>query len=374
MVYYKPWVGLPDESDDLDTGPRVYDVDGVVDYDGGVYEMRSGREYRGLHAEDEERVSDFERDSADESPDLHSSDNPLIFIKFVGRIGEQVTALEALGAKTSVRKMQRSDHILHYIDYIPAQKALVLEHFVWRGISTAYHVPDADILNIAHEMLEALIWLHDHGLVHGDVRPRCILPPASVPSARGHKLFCHGIVPYVESSPTIPGPEYTAPELRARPYKPTPASDVWMLGMMLWRCHRGDEAKVSSLCAQRLEDTAFIGMNNMDDGCKGWEHPVLTVLISRMVKKDPRERCTAREAWAYLEGEVRPQDDPNTQLSKARDAAKQLGGLSKRDWTTGLASATQGVRKTVYGVIGKAAWVMEKALRKRKGYKALAQD
>ncbi|HET6213002.1 MAG TPA: serine/threonine-protein kinase, partial [Micromonosporaceae bacterium] len=103
-------------------------------------------------------------------------------------------------------------------------------------------LPATVAANVVTQVADALAYLHDNGVVHGDVKPGNILVPADGGPVR---LADFGVARRLDSGETMPvvagrrtrpilaTPEYVAPEVVAGGM-PTPASDVYALGIVLF--------------------------------------------------------------------------------------------------------------------------------------------
>ncbi|KAK1995729.1 kinase-like protein [Colletotrichum falcatum] len=218
--------------------------------------------------------------------------------------------------------------IVRCFDYLPGINAIVTEQHPRGGAirPARDRFDDSAILDIAWDLLLALAYLHARGIAHGDVRPRNVIPFPSYPRRDRHKLFGHGLVPDVIGYwPKDDG--YTAPEFLVEnaetrkkgkgvvgAVKPTFASDVWQLGMLLWHCHRygahwDSEALPSrrnswqseTLVRPDLAPTSGASMKGIRPlalrakGCEDPGHTWLQQLLGKMLNEDPLERSSAME-------------------------------------------------------------------------------
>lgn len=89
---------------------------------------------------------------------------------------------------------------------------------------------------VAHQLLSALAYLHDQGLVHRDIKPANILVFWTSRSSLAFKLSDFGLAAHFLEDESVPAPvaRYTAPELLLQGHDPQQVSkaDVWALGMV----------------------------------------------------------------------------------------------------------------------------------------------
>ncbi|TQN74488.1 Serine/threonine-protein kinase RUNKEL [Colletotrichum shisoi] len=252
--------------------------------------------------------------------------------------------------------------VVRYLDYLPGINAAVTErHPVEGAINPARdRLEDSAILEMAWDILLALAYLHGRGIVHGEVRPRNVMCFPSYPRRNRHKLFGHGLVPGVINYwPKNDG--YTAPEFLSEgagtrkrskggkhAVKPTFASDVWQLGMLLWHCHRygtyWDSETLPSrkkswqsetLVRPDLTSESVSSMRGIRPlafrakGCDGSSHDWLAQLLPNMLDEDPLRRFSAMELLRQMQNQksyaVEKQDleDDVEDMKDAAEAAKK---------------------------------------------------
>ena len=158
-------------------------------------------------------------------------------------------------------------------------------------------LPPDIVGHLGSELAEALHVVHKAGVVHRDIKPsNVLLSPAQLPGARPRaKLADFGIAYLLDTSRiTSPGlvigtVAYLAPEqLRGDP--PTPAADVYSLGLVLLEALTGQRAHPQgggmAAAVARLETEpeipASLGQPWVD-------------LLTRMLHRDPSQRPTAAE-------------------------------------------------------------------------------
>ncbi|KAJ8072322.1 hypothetical protein PM082_015881 [Marasmius tenuissimus] len=101
-------------------------------------------------------------------------------------------------------------------------------------------LPEHELLSIARPLIDALSYLKREGIVHRNVNPHSVLFTAD----RRIKLsnFTHAIrLPSQDTAIDyfIEHPHYSSPELLSREHCDC-ASDLWSLGVLIFRCHCGE--------------------------------------------------------------------------------------------------------------------------------------
>ncbi|MEV0570602.1 serine/threonine-protein kinase [Dactylosporangium sp. NPDC050588] len=104
-----------------------------------------------------------------------------------------------------------------------------------RLVRTGGPLEVAESLRIAGQLASALAAVHERGLVHHDVKPANVMLTAG-----GPKLVDFGVSAIAGNEPDqlIGTPAYLAPE-RIRGVPPSPATDVYALGLVLYRMLTG---------------------------------------------------------------------------------------------------------------------------------------
>ncbi|MFF5229950.1 serine/threonine-protein kinase [Dactylosporangium sp. NPDC000521] len=104
-----------------------------------------------------------------------------------------------------------------------------------RLVRTGGPLEVTESLRIAGQLASALAAVHERGLVHHDVKPANVML-----TARGPKLVDFGVSAIAGNEPDqlIGTPAYLAPE-RIRGVPPSPATDVYALGLVLYRMLTG---------------------------------------------------------------------------------------------------------------------------------------
>ncbi|MEU8135470.1 serine/threonine-protein kinase [Streptodolium elevatio] len=147
-----------------------------------------------------------------------------------------------------------------------------------------------DAAGVAADILEALTAAHDAGVLHRDVKPANVLIRPD-----GAAVLVDFGIAAVEGTATVTGTgsfvgtiEYIAPE-RTEGRRPTPASDLWSLGVLLYVAVEGYSP------FRRPNDWATITAIVNDPHAPPRRAGELTDVIDALLAKDPRHRPTAAE-------------------------------------------------------------------------------
>ncbi len=90
-------------------------------------------------------------------------------------------------------------------------------------------------------MAQAADYLHQHGLVHGDLRPENVLlttDPAR-PFSFTIKLSDYGLAQALGAKGSV---AHAAPELLEQGGRPSAAADVYAFGILMWELYTGQRA------------------------------------------------------------------------------------------------------------------------------------
>ncbi|WP_433603969.1 serine/threonine-protein kinase [Dactylosporangium sp. CA-139114] len=157
-------------------------------------------------------------------------------------------------------------------------------------------LPVAEALRICGEVAAGLAAAHAAGLVHRDVKPaNVVLAPT------GAKVVDFGIAATADSGDPdeelMGTPAYLAPE-RIAGDPTTPASDVYSLGMLLYKLLAGRLPWSTSRPAETLDAHLFAEPPPLPelDGVR----PEVARLCLRCLAKNPADRPTAHDVAAFL--------------------------------------------------------------------------
>jgi serine/threonine protein kinase len=168
---------------------------------------------------------------------------------------------------------------------------------------------------LVKQMVLALKYLHENDMVHMDIKPENIMYAKATPDSTGQPNFFLGdfglskTKAQLRNTTLVAGtPLYQAPEIGARG-APTPASDIWSLGVTLCEVWGdlcpGETSKSTAYWMSkfaRLGYTAYDYVEPENDE-KRWEHRVLSLaqhckipeILARMLSEREEDRPTAAE-------------------------------------------------------------------------------
>ena len=204
-------------------------------------------------------------------------------------------------------------------------------------LRSAPRLPIPRALDIGRQLAAALVYLHEHGIVHRDVKPENVV---LVPPGGGVKLLDFGIA-FLESarrmtwaglSGVLGTPDYMAPE-QIQGRRGDARTDVYALGTILYEMVTGhlpfDAPDALSMMHAKTHRDATPARQHLPD-----LDPGLEAVLSLALARDRRDRyANARELLADL-------DEPHRALSRV--AARPPTRMARRwpwRWGWGAAAA-----------------------------------
>jgi serine/threonine protein kinase len=142
-------------------------------------------------------------------------------------------------------------------------------------------LPQEHLMWILDRFLSALGLLHENGILHGNIQPdNLMIQPETHNGLLIDFLHCR-ITPSPDDVFAVVNPNYCAPEVLTRHFKPHPVSDIYSLGCCMVEMLGGTGG--------RLDDSIAL-------------HPSMRVFLHKMTLTDPARR--AADAWT-LAGELK---------------------------------------------------------------------
>ncbi|HEY3801043.1 MAG TPA: serine/threonine-protein kinase [Kofleriaceae bacterium] len=179
---------------------------------------------------------------------------------------------------------------------------LVMEHIVGprlgQLLESAGPLPVLAAAAIVRQVVAGLEDAHASGVVHADVKCDNVLLQTARDGSVTPRLIDFGVAELVDRSASAPRPdpivtgtpEYVAPEV-VRGRRPTPAADVYAVGVMLYELVVGETPFHGETAAAILADKLEADPLPLRRRCPELEiSAALDELVSRMLSRDPAER------------------------------------------------------------------------------------
>ena|SRR6185312_6438273 len=183
-------------------------------------------------------------------------------------------------------------------------------------------LPPERALDVARQITEALVYMHEHGVVHRDIKPENIL----LTSDGNVKILDFGIaldetkrrLTWTGQSATLGTPDYMAPEQIAG-QRGDARSDIYAVGTMLY------EMLTKNLPFNSTNANALLRAKANDDPRPPSYYepridPALEAIVMRAVQRTPRDRHESAQA---LLADLR---DPQAALQRAPEPARARRG------------------------------------------------
>jgi len=167
-----------------------------------------------------------------------------------------------------------------------------LEGGALTDIVTNMHMTEDQIATVCQQVLEALAYLHQEGVIHRDIKSDSILLSSDGCVKLSDFGFCAQVSAELPKRKSLVGtPYWMSPEVISRlPYGPE--VDIWSLGIMVVEMLEGeppyfDEAPLSAMRRIRDMPSPKLKQNGAS--------PQLQGFLQKLVIRDPQKRPGARE-------------------------------------------------------------------------------
>ena len=233
------------------------------------------------------------------------------------------------------------------------QSFLVMEHVDGGTLSALIArgpIALRDAASLATDLGEALHVVHLAGIIHRDVKPANILlrPPLTADHTFRAVLADFGIAHIADAARvTTPGTAmgtaaYISPE-QVRGHAPTPASDIYSLGLVLLEALSGSRAFPAQTPIEAISVRLSASPTIPGRWGYGWRS-----LLSAMTALDPDARPTAMEVAARARALDAASAEPEATMALAVAAAQLSSAIDSpadeptKVWSTADASAVPG--------------------------------
>jgi len=160
--------------------------------------------------------------------------------------------------------------------------------------------PDDLFFEYARQLLMALAYLHDNGLVHADLHGGNVLISQG-PAKPEIKITDFGVAHQLEGQfwfrPQVANPKILTPELITAGYT-TRQSDLYQLGLLLYRMHTGQYAIPQGVAQADLP--RYIAEGVPRQAAEALGTPIGNVIAKLLRRRDAYRYQSAREIWDDL--------------------------------------------------------------------------
>jgi eukaryotic-like serine/threonine-protein kinase len=233
-----------------------------------------------------------------------------------------------------------TSHVYIAYEYVPGRTL--------REALRCDEVSDAQAVEIAAQVLDALAHAHRAGIVHRDVKPsNILLENGEEPAAR---LLDFGLAQFdgadtLTAVGDVPGTlAYIAPE-RLDGEDATPESDVWAVGVVLWEALSGRHP-FWGVPLQEVVRAIEAGAPPLQVERRDLPRRLLAA-VDAALARDPARRPRASELAAELRNAVRKAPRRDSPRDRTDQEARGMPRALRRALPVGLAMVTAGVGATL---------------------------
>uniref|UniRef100_W5M741 non-specific serine/threonine protein kinase n=1 Tax=Lepisosteus oculatus TaxID=7918 RepID=W5M741_LEPOC len=220
----------------------------------------------------------------------------VVALKFIPKVGRSEKELRSLRREIEIMRGLRHPNVVLLLDSFETDREVVVvteyaEGELFQILEDDGSLPEAQVREIACQLVSALYYLHSHRILHRDMKPQNIL----LGKGGVVKLCDFGFARAMSVSTlvltSIKGtPLYMSPELvEEKPYDHT--ADLWSLGCILYELHTGAPPFYTNSIFQLVQLI-------VRDPVKWPESmsPDCTSFLKGLLTKDPQKRLS----WPHL--------------------------------------------------------------------------
>lgn len=211
-------------------------------------------------------------------------------------------------------------HIYTWEENLPIRAGIVMEYIEGRTLAEylAENPPKTDRNRVFEELLSAVGYLHQKGIIHNDLKSENILITRADNSL---KLIDFGLADndaYFVMRTLGCTPRYASPELRAQNHSIDARSDIYSFGVLMGEIFGGKHHRIAERCRQENPDKRYDNITALQFA---WQHRnrplkvllgvvativfILPLLLFGHSKLAERNKIKAQERlFAQIEGDV----------------------------------------------------------------------
>jgi eukaryotic-like serine/threonine-protein kinase len=180
----------------------------------------------------------------------------------------------------------------HHLFYLVLERC---DTSIRTQLGTSFH--EDYLFEVTRQLLMALAYLHDNGLVHSDLHGGNVLI-SNVSGAPMVKLTDFGVAHQLEGQnwfrPQVANPKILAPELLTAGYT-TRQSDLYQLGLLMFRMHTGESALPEGVANEDMQRLIAEGVPRQR--AEALATPVGNIIAKLLRRRDAYRYQSAREVW-----------------------------------------------------------------------------
>ena len=205
-------------------------------------------------------------------------------------INNEITILKLINHKNIIKLYE----VFESKDFIFIVTELCEGKEMFDYICSKKTLPELEALNIFHQIVDAMIYIHDMNIVHRDIKPENVL----FDSNGNVKIIDFGYSSYYSNSDTllnedIGTPSYACPEMHKGIWYRPEQADVWSCGILLFIMVCGYHP-FSEEEEEKNEVLIESGDYNIPDNIS----PLLKDLITHMIDPNPATRYNFKDVLA----------------------------------------------------------------------------
>ncbi|XP_074835060.1 serine/threonine-protein kinase 17A-like [Carettochelys insculpta] len=159
---------------------------------------------------------------------------------------------------------------------------------------------EQDVIRLARQILRGVAYLHQHNVVHLDLKPQNILLTSSSPLG-DIRIVDFGLSRWVDTGGEVREilgtPEYVAPEVLS--YEPiSTATDMWSVGVLTYVMLTGESPFLGPTKQETFLNISQVNVQFPPDVFQGVSELAIHFIRSLLLK-DPRKRATAEQCLQH---------------------------------------------------------------------------